>query len=340
MRRIEKVGPEIGSFVGEAHTRESSIIARFNVIVKGVKKLMGDVRDLRRKAAEKRLSAKRHLHQVIFGDYGGEGKGELDTTPETVKKIFSSTTFTDSCGGSGNKPAGKSLVNDFIYLCAKWIQVPEKYVSERDKSICKYDVTTAVTSDFSNWTKVWHDNNHRICINTPTTQNIHKLVALFERAVDRHQIGSQVKDVFVYVNTTGNPNSVCNTTHVGSICVNYEHALANGGIQWVNQLKNASKDLQDMARYAEESESSLPQLELLEYNALLLYEEAKYPTHLPHIVLSNGTDTNSSNESYEGGSPNSSDTSEEGKLEEEDADSTWKGGPPWWGMLFFFLFDF
>ncbi|CCD14899.1 Variant surface glycoprotein [Trypanosoma congolense IL3000] len=342
MRRIENVGPEIRSLVGKADQRDATFIVRFNGLVKEAKKLMENVKDLRRKATEKRLSAKRHLHQVIFGEYGGEGKGELDEKPETISKIFSGTTFTGSCGGQGDSPAGKSLINDFICLCAKWIKVPEKFEQEKDQSICKYDVTTKVDDNFKNWTKVWHWNNHRICVNTvpliPTPQNIRKLVALFERAVEREQDKSQVKGVFGYVNITKNTNKVCdgNATGKEGFCVNYEHALRHGGIEWVNHLNNASQDLQDMARYAEESESTLPQLELLEYNALLLFEEAKYSTHLPHVAPSNETDTNSSNESYPGDSTNTSDTSEEDKLEEEeDADSTWRGGPLWWGKIFF-----
>ncbi|CCD13838.1 Variant surface glycoprotein [Trypanosoma congolense IL3000] len=335
LRRIEKVGPEIRGLSGQAHTREVSLTAQFNGIAQEAKKLMGTVRDMRRKAVEKRLSAKRHLHQVIFGEYVGNETVELGQAKETIRKIFSSTTFTESCGGKGDKPTGKSLINDFICLCAHWFDPKND-----DQSICKSRVDTSVNPNFSNWTAVWHWNNHRICVNTPpltpTPQNIHKLVALFERAVERNQTGSQVKGVFGYVKDD-NTEKICNGSKVSFTCVNYNYTLKNGGIEWVNHLKNASEDLQDMARCVEESESSLPQLELLEYNALLLYEEAKYSTHLPHITPSNETDTNSSNESYPGDPTN---TSEEDKLEEEDSDATWKGRPPWWGLLFFFLFVF
>ncbi|CCD13405.1 unnamed protein product [Trypanosoma congolense IL3000] len=339
LRRIERIGPEIRRFVGEAHRRDASLIARFNVIVKGVKKLMGNVRDLRRKAAEKRLSAKRHLHQVIFGDYGGEGKGELDTTPETVKKIFNGNTFKDSCGGNGDKMAGKSLINDFICLCAKWIQLDAVFNSHQDHSICKYGVTTAMANDFKNWTDVWYFNKHRICINTapftPTPKIINSIVAHFTRALEREQHNFQVEGVFGYVKTESNSQGECNTTNVGSTCVNYKYALKNGGIQWVNRLKNASKDLEDMERLNKKSESSLPQLELLEHNAILLYEEAKYSTQLPHA---NETAFKSTNESYEDILTNDTNTLE--KLEEEDdSDSTWKGGPSLCGF-FFFLFVF
>nr|CCD21849.1 VSG [Trypanosoma congolense IL3000] len=337
MRRIEKVGPEIHGLVGKADQRDGSLIAKFHAIAQEAKQLMENVKDLRRKAVEKRLSAKRHLHQVIFGDYGGDETGELDEKPETVKKIFSRDKFEESCGGKGDKPAGKSLINDFLCLCSHWFDPKD------DQSICKYKVDTSVDPKFSNWTKVWHENNHRICVNTPpltpTPQNIQKLVALFERAVEREQSGSQAKNVLGYVKTE-NKDEACNATDTGFTCVNYKYALKNGGIEWVNHLNNASQDLQDMARYAEESESALPQLEMLEYNALLLYEEAKYSTHLPHAVPSNETDTNSSNESYQGDPTNTSDTSEEEKLEEEDADATWKGGTPWWGILMFFLMAF
>ncbi|CCD12852.1 Variant surface glycoprotein [Trypanosoma congolense IL3000] len=351
MRQIENVGPEILSLVGDAHKRHSSFIAQFNDLVKEAKKLMGTVKDLRRKASEKRLSAKRHLHQVIFGDYGGEDAGELDTKPETIKNIFSSTTFKESCGASGNKMAGKSLINDFICLCAKWINVPQKFNQNKDQSICKYDVTTAVDDNFNNWTAVWHNNNHRICVNTvpltPTPENIQSLVELFERAVEREQTGSQVRGIFGYVNTTLKTGNVCdgNTTNVGSICVNYNYALEHGGIEWINHLTNASKDLEDMERYAEDSESTLPQLELLEHDALLLYEEAKYTTHLPQTALSNKKIRKSSNENYDEASIQSqTSTSEDEELEEEedeeDKDTTRKGGPPWCEMLIFFLITF
>ncbi|CCD17745.1 Variant surface glycoprotein [Trypanosoma congolense IL3000] len=345
MRQSEKIGPEIRSLVGKSEQRDATLITQFNDLVKEAKKIIENMRDLRRKAAEKRLSAKRHLHQVIFGEYGGEGKGELDTTKETIQKIFNNEKFEKSCGGQGDKPAGKSLINDFICLCASNTGFDAHFDSHKDRSICKYGVTTTVEANFKNWTEVWYWNKHRICINTappiPTPQNINYLVAHFTRFLEREQKDFQVKNVFGYVKTTDNPKSVCNTTNVGSICVNYIHALSHGGIEWVNHLKNASQDLKDMVRYAEESESSLPQLELLEYNALLLYEEAKYSTHLPHIVPSNETETNSSNEGYEESSPNSTNASQGGEFEEEeDADSTWKARPPWWGMPFFFLFDF
>nr|CCD16551.1 unnamed protein product [Trypanosoma congolense IL3000] len=88
LRRIEGVGPEIRGLAGKADQRDASLITQFNDLVKEAKKIMGNMRDLRREAAEKRLSAKHHLHQVIFGKYGGEGKGELDTKAETVKKIL------------------------------------------------------------------------------------------------------------------------------------------------------------------------------------------------------------------------------------------------------------
>ncbi|CCD12983.1 Variant surface glycoprotein, partial [Trypanosoma congolense IL3000] len=141
MRQIEKVGPEIRTLVGKADQRDASLITQFNDLVREAKTIMENMKDLRRKAAEKRLSAKRHLHQVIFGEYGGEGKGELDTSKETIQKIFSHTTFKDSCGGSGNSPAGKSLINDFICLCAKWIEFDAVFDSHDDKSICKYGGT-------------------------------------------------------------------------------------------------------------------------------------------------------------------------------------------------------
>ncbi|CCD15262.1 Variant surface glycoprotein [Trypanosoma congolense IL3000] len=301
---------------------------------------MENVRDLRRKAAEKRLSAKRHLHQVIFGDYGGEGKGELDTTPETVKKIFNGNTFKDSCGGNGDKMAGKSLINDFICLCAKWIKLDAVFNSHQDHSICKYGVTTAVEKDFKNWTDVWYFNKHRICINTapltPTPKIINSMVAHFTRMVDRDQTNFTIKGVFGFYNHSGK-DKPCDASeqYPGNTCVNYKHALENGGIQWVNRLKNASKDLEDMERLNKKSESSLPQLELLEHNAILLYEEAKYSTQLPHA---NETAFKSTNESYEDILANDTNTLE--KLEEEDdSDSTWKGGPSLCGF-FFFLFVF
>ncbi|CCD12631.1 Variant surface glycoprotein, partial [Trypanosoma congolense IL3000] len=197
MRHIEKVGPEIRSFVGEARKCESPIIARFNGIVKEAENLMGNVRKLRRKAAEKRLSAKRHLHQVIFGDYVEGGKGELDASAETINKIFSGDKFEQSCGGKGDKSAGKSLINDFICLCVSNTGFDDVFQPSKDESICKYGVDTAVKSDFSNWTAVWNFNSHRICINTspltPTPQDIHNLVELFKRAVEREQENSQVK---------------------------------------------------------------------------------------------------------------------------------------------------
>ncbi|CCD16983.1 Variant surface glycoprotein [Trypanosoma congolense IL3000] len=343
MRQIEKVGPEIRTLVGKADQRDASLIMQFNHLVKEAKTIMENMRDLRRKAGEKRVSAKRHLHQVIFGDYGGEGKGELDAKPETIQKIFSAVTFTESCGGQGDKPAGKSLINDFICLCASNTGFDAHFNSHEDRSICMYGVTTTVEPNFKNWTEVWHWNKHRICINTappiPTPQNINYLVAHFTRFLEREQEKFQVKNVFGFLNITNNTAKICDGTKFGTICVNYEHALKNGGIEWVNHLKKASKDLEDMSRFAEESESTLPQLELLEYNALLLYEEAKYSTHLPHAVPSNETDTNSSNESYQGASPNAS---EEDKVEEEDIEenkeSTWKGGPPLWGFVFFLMF--
>ncbi|CCD14176.1 Variant surface glycoprotein [Trypanosoma congolense IL3000] len=344
MRQIEKVGPEIRTLVGKADQRDASLITQFNNLVKEAKTIMENMRDLRRKAAEKRVSAKRHLRQVIFGEYGGEGKGELDEKTETIKKIFSGDKFEESCGGSGNKMAGRSLINDFICLCAYNTGFDAHFNSHEDRSICMYGVTTTVEANFKNWTTVWHWNKHRICINTappiPTPQNINYLVAHFTRFLERVQENFQVKNVFGFLNATLNTNRVCDASKVGFTCVNYSHALQNGGIAWVNHLNNASQDLKDMARYAEESESSLPQLELLEYNALLLFEEAKYSTHLPQAVPSNETETNSSNESYPGDPTNSSDTSEEEKLEEEeDADSTWKGGTSWWGIIIF-VFDF
>ncbi|CCD13614.1 Variant surface glycoprotein [Trypanosoma congolense IL3000] len=340
MRQIEKVGPEIHGLVGKADQRDGSLIAKFYAIAQEVKRLMENVKDLRREATKKRLSAKRHLHQVIFGEYGGEAEdmGELGPSAETISKIFSGTTFQESCGGKGDTPAGKSLINDFICLCAHSFQKK----ANDDKSICKYNVDTTVDANFKNWTAAWHENNHRICVNTPpltpNPQNIRKLVALFERAVEREQTGSQVKGVFGFVNN--NEKNECNTTKVGSTCVNYIHTLSHGGIEWVNHLKNASQDLQDMARYAEESESSLPQLEMLEYNALLLYEEAKYSAHLPHATPSNGTDTNSSNESYQESATNSTNSSQEGEFEEEEEgeenkDITWNGRLPW--HIFFLM---
>ncbi|CCD16309.1 hypothetical protein, unlikely [Trypanosoma congolense IL3000] len=116
VRRIEKVGPDIRSPVGKADQREATLITRSNGIVKEAEKLVENVRDLRRKAGGKRISAKRHLHQVIFGEYGGDETGELGASAETIKKIFSGTTFTESCGGKGDKPAWKSLINGFICL--------------------------------------------------------------------------------------------------------------------------------------------------------------------------------------------------------------------------------
>ncbi|CCD12528.1 hypothetical protein, unlikely [Trypanosoma congolense IL3000] len=117
----------------------------------------------------------------------------------------------------------------------------------------------------------------------------------------------------------------------------------------MNQLTKASTDMQETVRYAEESESTLHQLQLLEYNALLFYKEAKYSAHLSHIVSFNAI---RSNESYEENSHDKSNetpketetnSSEEERLEdeeeEESKDGTWKGGPPWRGFFFLWLFN-
>nr|AAA63549.1 GRESAG 2.1 [Trypanosoma brucei brucei] len=97
----------------------------------------------------------------------------------------------------------------------------------------------------------------------------------FDALVNLEQRGHRVKGILRYVKTEHNDNRTCTGHTAGFTCVSYNHTLENGGIPWYNHLTNATKELQEMAKYAKEADSHLHELEEYQHEAEEIYLEVK-----------------------------------------------------------------
>ncbi|CBH08934.1 expression site-associated gene 2 (ESAG2) protein, putative [Trypanosoma brucei gambiense DAL972] len=220
-----------------------------------------------------------------------------------------------SCGSFGDKLVGKTLINDFFCLCvgeAIDIVKKEERRNNRDSDVedssddniyygyncpCKDEIRRPKNGSWTmmadscqgdnnkcdpknikyNHTEAW-DVISKACAYKNVASNVKALksaLAQFDALLNLGQNGYQVRGIFGYVKTDHNDNHTCLGYTAGFTCVSYNHTLENGGIPWYNRLTNATEQLQEMTKYAKESDSHLHELEEFQHEAEEIFLEVK-----------------------------------------------------------------
>ncbi|AAZ11618.1 gene related to expression site-associated gene 2 (GRESAG2), putative [Trypanosoma brucei brucei TREU927] len=217
-----------------------------------------------------------------------------------------------SCGSYGDKLVGKTLINDFFCLCvgeAIDVQIRSNMFSGLELSSnyhpvyngfncpCKDEIrrpqngSWTMMADYCpsnyntcdprkvkyNHTEAW-DVISKACVYKNVASNVKTLksaLAQFDALVNLEQDNYQMKGILGYADISENTNRTCNGHTAGFTCVSYNYTLENGGIPWYNRLTNATKELQEMAKYAKEADSHLHELEEYQHEAEEIYLEVK-----------------------------------------------------------------
>ncbi|AAZ10286.1 expression site-associated gene (ESAG) protein, putative [Trypanosoma brucei brucei TREU927] len=229
--------------------------------------------------------------------------------------LFNSVYNADaSCGSYGDKLVGKTLINDFFCLCVgeaiekkkeerqtrvyqmdtgssseniySGYDCPCKDAIRRPKNgswtmmaeYCPSNYNTCKPENIKyNHTEAW-DVISKACVYKNIASNVKTLksaLAQFDALVEMEQDKYQVKGILGYVKTLNNENRTCTGHTAGFTCVSYNYTLENGGIPWYNHLTNATEQLQEMAKYAKESDSHLHELEEYQHEAEEIFLEVK-----------------------------------------------------------------